>query len=90
MFSTLWAIVVTVLIGFFVGLIARALHPGNDKLSLFWTAVLGVGGSFLAKYAADMLGFNQMGGFMGFIASTIGAIVLLAGYSFYKRSQAKK
>jgi uncharacterized membrane protein YeaQ/YmgE (transglycosylase-associated protein family) len=86
MLSLLW----TVLIGFVIGLVARAIHPGDDKLNLPLTAVIGVGGSFLAKYAGQFAGFYQPNENAGFIASTIGAIVLLTGYSFYKRSHPKK
>ena len=46
MLSIIWAVI----IGFVAGLLARALKPGDDKLGFFWTIILGVGGSLLAKY----------------------------------------
>jgi uncharacterized membrane protein YeaQ/YmgE (transglycosylase-associated protein family) len=79
----------TIIIGFFVGLIARALHPGNDKLSFIWTVVLGVGGALLAKFVGQAVGWYQEGESAGFIFSSIGAVVLLLGYSFYQRSKSK-
>jgi len=85
MLSIIW----TVLIGFVAGLLARALKPGDDKLSLLWTAVLGVAGSFLAKYVGLSLGWYKDGEASGFIASVVGAIILLFAYGFFKQ-QSKK
>lgn len=74
----------TIFIGLIVGLIARALKPGDDKLGLVMTAVLGVAGSFLASYAGSALGLYAPGATAGFIASVVGAIVLLFVYGFIK------
>jgi uncharacterized membrane protein YeaQ/YmgE (transglycosylase-associated protein family) len=76
MLSFLW----TLLIGFVVGLVARAIKPGDDKLGLLWTMLLGVGGSLLAKYVGQGLGWYREGEVAGFIASVVFAIVLLALY----------
>ena len=35
----------TIVIGFIVGLLARAIYPGKDTLGLLWTILLGIGGS---------------------------------------------
>jgi len=40
----------TILIGFLVGLVARALKPGDDKLGFLLTIAVGIGGSLLATY----------------------------------------
>ena len=39
-----------VIVGFVVGLIARALLPGDQKLGLIMTALLGIVGSFVAGF----------------------------------------
>jgi uncharacterized membrane protein YeaQ/YmgE (transglycosylase-associated protein family) len=75
------SIIGTLIIGFIVGLIARALKPGDDKLGLVMTAVLGVAGSFLASYAGQALGLYKQGDVAGFMASVVGAIILLVIYS---------
>jgi uncharacterized membrane protein YeaQ/YmgE (transglycosylase-associated protein family) len=75
------SIIGTIVIGFIVGLIARALKPGDDKLGLIMTAVLGVAGSFIATYAGSALGLYKQGAAAGFIASVVGAIILLVIYS---------
>ena len=64
-------------IGFVVGLIARAILPGTQSLGIILTAVLGIAGSFLAGFAGRALGWYTEGQPIGFLASVIGAIVLL-------------
>jgi len=81
------SIIWTIIIGFIAGLLARALKPGDDKLGFFWTIILGVGGSFLAKYAGEALGWYREGESVGFIASVVGAIVLLFIYGMIKSSK---
>jgi uncharacterized membrane protein YeaQ/YmgE (transglycosylase-associated protein family) len=70
----------TILIGLVVGFIARAVKPGDDKLGWIMTAVLGVAGSFLARYAGAALGWYQQGEAAGWIASVVGAVILLFIY----------
>jgi uncharacterized membrane protein YeaQ/YmgE (transglycosylase-associated protein family) len=74
------SILVTLVIGFVVGLVARAIKPGDDKLGLIMTAVLGIAGSFLANYIGAALGLYQQGDAAGFIASVLGAVILLVIY----------
>ncbi|HEY8710537.1 MAG TPA: GlsB/YeaQ/YmgE family stress response membrane protein [Burkholderiaceae bacterium] len=64
-------------IGFVVGLIARAILPGTQSMGIILTAVLGIAGSFAAGYAGQALGWYTQGQPAGFIASIVGAIVLL-------------
>ena len=78
------AILGTIFIGLIVGFIARAVKPGDDKLGWIMTAVLGVAGSFLAGYAGTALGLYQPGQVAGFIASVVGAIILLFVYALVK------
>ena len=78
------AILETIFIGLIVGFIARAVKPGDDKLGWIMTAVLGVAGSFLAGYAGTALGLYQPGQVAGFIASVVGAVVLLFVYALVK------
>jgi len=78
----------TIFVGLIVGLIARAVKPGEDKLGWIMTAVLGVGGSFLASYAGAALGLYRQGDAAGFIASVIGSVVLLFVYGLIKGKSA--
>ena len=74
------SIIATIVIGFSVGLIARALKPGDDKLGWIMTSVLGIAGSFIATYLGSALGLYQRGQAAGFLASVIGAVILLVVY----------
>ena len=65
------------IVGFVVGLIARAILPGTQKLGLILTAVLGIAGSFIAGFLGQALGWYSAGEGAGFIGSIVGAIVLL-------------
>jgi len=74
----------TILVGFIVGLIARALKPGDDKMGLIMTTLLGVAGAFVARYAGMAMGLYQEGEAAGWIASVIGAIILLFIYGLVR------
>ncbi|WCM90692.1 GlsB/YeaQ/YmgE family stress response membrane protein [Acidovorax sp. NCPPB 3576] len=80
MFSVLGVL----LVGLVVGFLARALKPGDDKLGWIMTALLGVAGSFLATYIGLAMGWYQEGEPAGWIASILGAILLLVIYGFIR------
>lgn len=78
------SVIGSLLIGLVVGFIARAIKPGDDSLGWIMTALLGVAGSFLTSYAGQALGWYQAGEAAGFIASVLGAVVLLVVYGLVK------
>ena len=70
----LWAII----IGFLAGLIAKWITPGDNKPSGFiLTTVLGIIGSVLATVLGQAIGLYGPGDGTGFIASIIGAVIVL-------------
>lgn len=71
----------TIIVGFIVGLLARAFHPGDDKLGFIMTSLLGIAGALLAGFLGKATGFYQVGQTAGWIASTICAVIILAVYS---------
>ncbi len=73
------------LVGLVVGLLARAIKPGDDKMGWIMTILLGVAGSLLATYVGVALGWYQQGEPAGWIASIVGAIVLLVLYGMLRR-----
>ena len=75
----------TILIGLIAGFVARMLKPGNDSMGWIMTAVLGIAGSFVASYLGAALGLYAPGQAAGFIASVIGAIVLLVIWGMFKK-----
>jgi uncharacterized membrane protein YeaQ/YmgE (transglycosylase-associated protein family) len=79
------SIIGTIFIGLIVGLVARFVKPGDDKLGWIMTIILGIAGSFLAGWAGVKMGMYQPGEPVGFIASVIGAVVLLVIYALVRR-----
>jgi uncharacterized membrane protein YeaQ/YmgE (transglycosylase-associated protein family) len=78
------SVIGTIFVGLIVGFIARAVKPGDDKLGWIMTAVLGIAGSFLASYAGQAFGLYKQGDAAGWIASVVGAIILLVIYGLVK------
>ena len=69
-----------ILIGLVVGLIARLLMPGRDPGGLIVTVLLGIAGAVVAKYLGMGLGWYTRDEAAGFIASIVGAMILLGVY----------
>jgi len=69
-----------IVFGFIVGLIARAIMPGRQHMTLIATTILGIVGSLVAGYVGQAFGWYTSASASGFIASTVGAIVVLAIY----------
>ncbi len=76
MFTFLWAII----IGFFVGLIARFLMPGRDPMGFIITSLLGICGSVVATWLGQLLHWYAPGDAAGFMASVLGAMIILFFY----------
>lgn len=79
------SIIWTILIGFIVGLIARAIKPGNDSAGFIVTTIIGVLGSVVATYVGQALNLYSVGQPAGWIASVLGAIVLLVLWGLVKK-----
>ncbi|GAB2484163.1 MAG: GlsB/YeaQ/YmgE family stress response membrane protein [Comamonas sp.] len=78
------SIIVTIFVGLVVGLLARALKPGDDKLGWIMTILLGIAGSLLATYAGVAMGWYREGESAGWIASIVGAVILLFIYGLVR------
>ena len=79
--SLIW----TIIVGFIVGVVAKLVHPGRENMGFIMTTLLGVGGSLIAGYVGQAVGFYQAGQGAGFIGSLIGALVLLFIYGAVKK-----
>jgi len=76
-----------IIIGLIVGLIARAIMPGDQKMGIIMTIILGIVGALVAGYLGVAVGWYQAGEGAGWIASIIGAIIVLFVYGLItKRS----
>ena len=74
------ALLYTLLIGLVVGAIAKFLMPGNDPGGWLITILLGIAGAFVGTFLGRTLGLYTEGQAAGWIASVIGAMVLLLVY----------
>ena len=76
--SVLW----TIIIGFIVGVIAKFIMPGDktEPKGFILTSVLGIVGAFVATYLGQAVGWYNAGESAGFLASVVGAIILLFLY----------
>jgi uncharacterized membrane protein YeaQ/YmgE (transglycosylase-associated protein family) len=74
----LWVII----IGFFAGLIARFIMPGDNEPSGFvMTAILGIVGSVLANFIAVKIGWIHGGGEgVSLLSGVVGAVIILFIY----------
>ena len=73
-------IIWTILIGFVVGLIAKAITPGRDPSGFIITAVIGIVGALLATFAGRAMGWYAPGETAGFLAALVGAVIVLVIY----------
>ena len=78
--SILWMII----IGLVVGALAKLLMPGRDPGGVLMTIVVGICGAILAGLMGRAIGWYGQGQSAGFIASVLGAILLLALYRMMK------
>ncbi|MGV3758109.1 MAG: GlsB/YeaQ/YmgE family stress response membrane protein [Actinomycetota bacterium] len=78
-------ILMLILVGLIAGFVARALVPGDDSMSIGATIVLGIVGSFVGGFLADVLFRNDAEDVglapSGIIGSIIGAIIALLVYN---------
>ena len=70
-------IISTIIVGLIVGALARLLLPGKQKMGWILTCLLGIAGSMIAGFVGQAMGWYAVGQPAGWIASVIGAIVLL-------------
>jgi uncharacterized membrane protein YeaQ/YmgE (transglycosylase-associated protein family) len=73
-------IIVTLIIGLVIGAVAKLLMPGKDPGGFIITILLGIAGSFVATYLGQAVGWYGPDSAAGFIASVLGAMLLLFLY----------
>ena len=66
-----------IIIGLIVGAIAKFLMPGRDPGGIIVTILIGIAGSVVAGFLGRALGWYAPGQSAGFIASVLGAVLLL-------------
>ena len=81
----LWFIVGLIVVGLIAGALARLLVPGRDPMGIGATILLGIVGSFVGGFLADVLFRSDAEDLglspAGIIGSVIGAIIVLLIYN---------
>jgi uncharacterized membrane protein YeaQ/YmgE (transglycosylase-associated protein family) len=73
-------LIATLVIGLIIGAIAKLLVPGRDPGGWIVTIVLGIAGALVGTWLGRVLGIYSGGESAGWIASIIGAVLLLLAY----------
>lgn len=71
-------------VGLIVGLLARAIMPGTQSHGWIMTIILGIAGSAVANFVGGAMGWYAMGQTAGWIASVLGAILVLVIYGLLR------
>ncbi|MBX6964811.1 GlsB/YeaQ/YmgE family stress response membrane protein [Alcaligenes faecalis] len=79
------SIISMIIVGFIVGLLARAIMPGEQKMGWIMTTILGIVGSFVAGYLGQSMGWYVPGEGAGWIGSIVGAIIVLFVYGLISK-----
>ena len=73
----------TAIIGLVAGAVAKFLMPGKDPGGYIITTVLGIAGAFVGTWLGQTIGWYQAGATAGFIASVVGAMLILWAYRMF-------
>ena len=76
MLELLWIII----IGAIVGALAKLIMPGRDGGGIIVTTLLGIGGALVATLLGRLVGLYDPAQRAGFVASIIGALIVLFVY----------
>ena len=79
----------TIIIGLVAGSVAKLIMPGKDPGGSVVTILLGIAGSVAATFLGRLLGLYPEGDSAGFIASILGALLLLWIYRLVKGKSAQ-
>lgn len=74
--------------GLIIGALAKLVMPGKDPGGIWITMLLGIAGSLLATFLLRAVGHYEPGQSAGWIASFVGAVVLLLIYRMVKGKSA--
>ncbi|HVY61202.1 MAG TPA: GlsB/YeaQ/YmgE family stress response membrane protein [Planctomycetota bacterium] len=69
-----------IIAGLIIGALAKLVMPGRDPGGIIVTILLGIAGALLAGWVGQGVGWYRPGEPAGYIASIVGAIVILAVY----------
>lgn len=74
-------------IGLVAGVLGKLVMPGRDPGGFIVTILLGIAGALLAGFVGREAHFYPEGGRAGWIAATVGAVVILILYRIIMKSR---
>ena len=80
-------IIYMLVIGLIVGALAKLVMPGRDPGGILVTMLIGIAGSMLAGFIGREMRWYATTQGASFIASILGAMILLAGYRLLIRGR---
>ena len=83
-------IITLIVVGLIAGALARLIVPGKQNLSIPMTILLGIIGSFVGGFLANLIFNGRIGlNSSGIIGSVIGAIIVLIIYTQVRARSAR-
>ena len=80
-------IVTIAVLGFLIGIIARALILGRDSWGFFAASVLGIGGAFIGLGVGRLFGFFSYGDLAGFVGAALGSLLVMWIFRGFRTKQ---
>lgn len=82
------SILIWIVYGFFVGILAKWLHPGEEPGGILVTIGIGIAGSYVGGFFNYLLGYgNNPLSTSGLLMGVVGAVVFLYLYSFLTKGK---
>ena len=68
-----------ILIGVVIGVLARLIKPGRQRIGMLLTMLLGIGGAIIGGLIASLIGTGEIFelDFLGFVFAVIAAVILI-------------
>ena len=68
-----------IFIGVVIGVLARLIKPGRQRLGMLMTVLLGIGGALIGGVIAGLIGTGSIFelDFIGFVVAVIAAVLLI-------------
>ena len=83
----MFSILIWIVYGLIVGLIAKALHPGDDPVGFLPTVGIGIAGSYVGGLVNWLLGRGEVFSSSGLLMGVIGGVIF---FYIYRRFRLNK
>ena len=80
----MFSILIWIVYGLIVGLIAKALHPGDDPVGFLPTVGIGIAGSYVGGLVNWLLGRGEVFSSSGLLMGVIGGVIFCYIYRRFR------